>query len=124
MSSLVDFGLKIKQQRTMLGMTQEELAKTIGYTSRSIINKIELGLVDVSQTKVLKLAKALQVSPAFLLGIEPNETAQEEKDTISPIQKAILTICSALTEKQQGEVLDYSTKLLASSTTPQKEKEE
>lgn len=124
MSSLVDFGLKIKQQRTMLGMTQEELAKAIGYTSRSIINKIELGLVDVSQTKVMKLANALKVSPAFLLGIETTNSTNDDMKTTTPIQSAILTICSALTDKQQGEVLAFATKLLAFPNTTPKEKDD
>lgn len=68
MSNLKDFGSKIKARRIELNMTQEELAKLAGYTSRSSINKIELGLVDLPQSKISQIAKALKVSPTFLVG--------------------------------------------------------
>lgn len=68
MSNLKDFGTKIKTRRIELNMTQDELAKAAGYTSRSSINKIELGLVDLPQSKISQIAKALKVSPTFLVG--------------------------------------------------------
>lgn len=36
-------GERIKARRLELGLTQEELAKKMGYTSRSTVNKVELG---------------------------------------------------------------------------------
>lgn len=41
------FGSRVKEKRISEKMTQEELALKVGYISRSSINKIELGLVDV-----------------------------------------------------------------------------
>lgn len=37
-----NIGLLIKQKREELGLTQDELAKKVGYKSRASINKIEL----------------------------------------------------------------------------------
>ena len=53
----------IKKKREQLGISQEELAKLTGYTSRSSIAKIEKGQVDLSQTKIDLFAKALRTSP-------------------------------------------------------------
>lgn len=126
MSNLKDFGAKIKARRIELNMTQDELAKAAGYTSRSSINKIELGMVDVSQSKVAKLAKALKISPTILVGWgdiynngiignnNQNNNISNGKH-LTPIQNAIVTVCSALTEKQQSDVLSYATALLSES---------
>lgn len=126
MSNLKDFGAKIKARRIELNMTQDELAKAAGYTSRSSINKIELGVVDVSQSKVAKLAKALKISPTILVGWgdiynngiignnNQNNNISNGK-VLTPIQNAIVTVCSALTEKQQSDVLSYATALLSES---------
>lgn len=62
------FGSRIKERRELLGLSQDALAKMVGYSSRSSINKIELGLRNVSQTKCAKLAKALNTTTSYLLG--------------------------------------------------------
>ncbi len=70
MEYLVEMGMRIKQLRQRLNLTQEELAQKAGYTSRSSINKIEKGLVDIPQSKVADLADALGTTPAYLMGWE------------------------------------------------------
>lgn len=57
----------IRAARQELGMTQGALAALSGYTSRSSINKIELGLVDIPQSKLLLIASALNMSPRRLI---------------------------------------------------------
>lgn len=42
-------GNRIKQRREYLGLSQEELARRLGYTSRSTVNKIEKGINDITQ---------------------------------------------------------------------------
>ncbi len=61
-------GERIKLLRKRLGLSQEELAKLVGYQSRSSINKIELGLRDVTPSKIKKLADVLQTTPSYLMG--------------------------------------------------------
>ena len=63
-------GQNILSRRKELRMTQEELATKIGYKSKSTINKIELGINDIPQSKVMKFAEALQTTPAKLMGLE------------------------------------------------------
>lgn len=61
-------GERIRNLRQKLGLTQEELAKRAGYTSRSTINKMEKGLIDITQSKFVRLSKILGVTPSQLLG--------------------------------------------------------
>ena len=88
MDELKEFGKKIRLRRIELGMTQDELAKITGYTSRSSINKIEMGLVNLPQSKIESIAKALMVTPTYLLGWESPQSKQPVFDyaNISPIQ--------------------------------------
>lgn len=60
-------GDNVRKRRKQLGMTQDELADLSGYTSRSSVAKIEKGQVDLTQTKIIALAKALQCDPGDLL---------------------------------------------------------
>lgn len=63
-------GNKIKIRRKELNITQEELAKMTGYTTRSTINKIEQGVNDIPLSKVSVFAKALNTTPSYLMGWE------------------------------------------------------
>ena len=61
-------GNRIRSRRIELGMTQDELASKLGYRSKSSINKIELGVQDLPQKKIVDFAKALYTTPASLMG--------------------------------------------------------
>lgn len=58
----------IRNRRKELGMSQEELAKKVGYTSRSTIARIEKGEIDLSRSKIIAIAKALKTTPSDLMG--------------------------------------------------------
>ena len=75
---------KIKNRRIELGYSQEELAKLMGYKSRSTINKIESGQVDITRNKIAKFAKVLQVKASYLMGWTNDENnKQTSTDTIN-----------------------------------------
>lgn len=74
----LSIGQRIKQQREAIGMSQEELAQKLGYRSRSTINKIESGINDITQSKVIEFAQALGTTPAYLMGWE-DETEKQTK---------------------------------------------
>lgn len=69
-------GDRIKARRNELGLTQAELAKLLGYKSKTTIAKIESGINDIQQSKVVSFAKALRTTPAYLMGWteDPEET--------------------------------------------------
>lgn len=71
----MDIGNRIKQLREKHGFSQQTLAEKVGFKTASAVNKIELGLRDISQTKIVLFAKALNTTPAYLMGWEDqNET--------------------------------------------------
>lgn len=61
---------RIKNLRENLELTQQELAERLGYKSRSTINKIESGQRDISSTQIIAFSKALNTTPAYLMGWE------------------------------------------------------
>lgn len=89
-----EIGKRIMERRQQLGLTQEELAFRMGYKTKSAINKIELGINDVSQSKVVKFAEALNTSVAYLMGweeiIEP-PTTQMGSEALSQAGYDLLT---------------------------------
>lgn len=77
-NDLIQFGKRVRALRLARGITLQELADKIGYNSRASINKIEKGVLDVSQTKIKALADALGVSVVELLGNDPPESGLSE----------------------------------------------
>lgn len=66
----MDFKDKIKFNREKLGYTLEELSKLVG-VSAPTIQRYESGEIkNVRRDKIAKLAKALDVTPSYLMGWE------------------------------------------------------
>lgn len=59
---------RIRELRIANKMSQTDLALKMGYKDGSMITKIESGKVDISQKKVVAFAKALDTTPAYLMG--------------------------------------------------------
>lgn len=76
-------GIRIKEKRLEQGLTQADLAKSLGYRDRTTIAKIESGKNDISLSKVVEFAEALHTTPAYLMGWE-NE-ATYNYDNVYPI---------------------------------------
>ena len=74
----MEIGERIRIRREELGMSQEELAKAIGYKSRSSINKIEIDGRGLPQGKVVAIARALHVTPAYLMGWEEADNIAQD----------------------------------------------
>ena len=66
-------GQRIKQVREALGMTQAELARRMGYSARSTINRIENGSQAFPMKKLDKFAQVLDVTPAYLIGFTEDD---------------------------------------------------
>lgn len=81
----MDIHDNIKNLREQRGWSQEILADKVGYKDRSSIAKIEAGLVDLSQSKVVAFAKAFGVTPAMLMGIA--DTPSPAASNIIPVPK-------------------------------------
>ncbi len=122
-----NIGEKIRNRRTELEMTQQELAERMGYKHKSSINKIELGMTEVTIDQAELFADVLDVPVSYLMGWteEQNDyyfnedTAQiaqqiyEDKELralfdaargISPEDmKTLYSVALAMKRKERGE---------------------
>jgi repressor LexA len=96
-----NIGERIMERRQQLGLTQEDLAFRMGYKTKSAINKIELGINDVSQSKVVKFAEALHTSVAYLMGWkEQKEKPTVQDDGLTDGQRKLIEFAQSLSEDQ------------------------
>ena len=100
-------GDRILIMRKHLGLTQEELARRMGYKSKSTINKIELGINDIPQSKIVTFANVLGTTPAYLMGWDDEEETPPSltKDDLNEGEKALLELFNRVPEDQQKLVL-------------------
>lgn len=73
-------GSRIRKRREQLDLSQDELAKRLGFKSRSSINKIELDERNLTQSRIKAIADALETTPSYIMGWdELNEQVDLEK---------------------------------------------
>lgn len=88
-------GDRIRIRREELGLTQLDLARLLGYKSRSSINKIELGSQNLTQRKIKAIADALSTTPGYIMG-----WTEEEKDpadmSIGEVDEEVMQIASEI----------------------------
>lgn len=85
---MLDLYKNIKSLRLSKELSQEQLAAMTGYKDRTSIAKIEAGKVDLSQSKIIEFAKALDVTPSYLMGWNSSDDVDLTKiKGIIPIKK-------------------------------------
>ena len=68
----------IKVRRTELGLTLEDVAKLAGVTKATVQRWESGNIKDMRRDKIAMLAKALQTTPAYLMGWgDPNQTDEQ-----------------------------------------------
>lgn len=88
-------GERLKKRRLELNLTLEEVGNIVG-VAKSTVRKWETGAIEnMKSDKISLLAKALQVSPAFIMGLENTEP------NISKEQQFINTISNYLNENSK-----------------------
>lgn len=103
-------GQNIKVYREKLGMSQEELAKRLGYKDRSSISKIEKESdTNLSLETVQKIADVFQCSPLVLMGWAKEIPQVDYIDNglaieMSDKEKQFMDLYSRLDEYNQGLV--------------------
>ena len=64
----MDIGDRIRERRKALGLTQSELAKRLGLTSKAAISTVENNKEDMTTERIRKYADALDTTPQYLMG--------------------------------------------------------
>ena len=93
-------GERIKQRREQLEMSQDELARRLGYKSRSSINKIENDASGLPQSKIAAIAAALQTTPSHIMGWEEDKTKQPTTSELSNKKKDFIKRVEAMSDEQ------------------------
>lgn len=103
----------IKKRRLELNMTQSDLAKKLGYADKSMIAKIEKGIIDLPQSKISAFAEALESTPEILMGWQ--NTASNSN--VMTLKERIVGLCKrenipiSKLEKELGFAGGYISKL-------------
>lgn len=99
----MSIGMRIREERERIGMSQVELARRVGFKNRSSINKIEVGDNGVPVDKLLLIAKELNVSTNYLMGESEWRNEAERNKKLSEWDKKYNT-----RRMQLLELYDYT----------------
>lgn len=82
----------LKSRRQELNMTMKEVATSVG-VNEGTISRWESGdIANMKRDKIMALAKALQISPAVIMGWEDGSTILPAYSNIHPITKQSLPV--------------------------------
>lgn len=93
----------IKNRRLQLNMTQTELAMKVGYRDKGSISRIENGSIDLTQSQIERFAKALECTPAYLMGWDDNDNSLSETSQFIDKLKDALKISVVLDLNSEEE---------------------
>lgn len=98
-------GENIFRMRKQLDWTQEELALKMGYKSKSTINKIEMGINDIPQSKIVQFAEVLGTTPAHLMGWDEDNKDSPTEAELTEGEKILIDLFRRVPEDKQELVL-------------------
>ncbi len=99
----MNFGQKLRRLREERGISQQELAKRLGYKSNSYIYDIERGDFIPSDEKIKRLAKALMI-PSFRIKEILFESKLEDMGIKDPRFIGMFKDYSRLEEKDKDAI--------------------
>lgn len=107
---------KIKQLRQAKGMTLEQVADIVG-VGKSTVRKWETGMIaNMKRDKIALLAKALDTTPANLMGWkEENETNPTKELKLTKGEEKLVELFRRVPEEQQELVLQMISVALKNS---------
>jgi len=107
----IEFGLWVKQKRDAKGLTQEELAKLVGFSDRQTIYRIEAG-ASTKRPSVVKIANALGESPndALAIAFGLSKSSETPEDLVERAARAerlgqLVKGFEMLSTKEQQQIL-------------------
>ena len=125
-ASLVDHhvGARIRERRTMLGLSQQQLAKMIGVTYQQA-HKYERGLNRISAGRLFEIAQVLDVPVSYFFeGLQPGAEAQP----VSPRQRMFLELARNFAlidnDKHQEALSQMARALAAQSQAAQRDRDD
>ena len=86
--SKMQIAKRIKSRREELGMSQDELARKVGFATRSSITLIEKGQRSLMQDKILPMCKALDLTVGQLLCLDDGDHLKRLFERLDAIDQA------------------------------------
>lgn len=112
---------RIKKMLEKLNLTQADLAKATGIRASSISDYLS-GKYDPKQDKIYLIAKALNVSPAWLMGLEddsdassgsyytdPEVVAYAEELRTNPNMRILFSAAKDISKEDMEKAVEYIT---------------
>ena len=119
----MEMGEKIKTLRAAKNMTLEELGNAVG-VGKSTVRKWENGMIaNMRRDKIAKIAAALDVSPAYLMGWEEIIPSRPEggfdinalaEPGLTELERKLIVKYRLLNKEGQERLHDYASDLIAS----------
>jgi len=104
------FGKKLKKIREENGISQQKLAKKLGYVNNSYISDVENGIFVPSKKKLKKIAKTLKVSftqiKDLLREVQLGELGIKEPELIS-----LFRDLPTLSKKEKQQIIEVYQKI-------------
>lgn len=105
---IMTVGQRIKAYREARGWSQGELAKRMGYTSRSTICYIESGKTELYTSGIMKFADIFGVSPSEIMGwgkpVSDEDLAEiEEIYQVDKLREMLMTYVRKLKALKDAE---------------------
>lgn len=95
----MEMGDRIKERRTALGLTQEELGDKLG-VQKSAIAKYENGRVEnIKRSVIQKMAEVLGCTPSYILGFDDEDFSADDK---------LLEVTRNMSDEQIAKIIEYA----------------
>lgn len=102
----MDISAKLKQRRKELSLTMLEVAQRVG-VSEATISRWESGdIANMRRDKIVTLANALNVSPAFIMGWDDESAiiSQEQQDRLPSKDDMTIAMFKQLDNDDKAEI--------------------
>lgn len=97
MDFLEELGTKIRERRQQLGISQQELAEAVGYTSKGMISRVEGGFINLPMDKLVLISHCLGVKPSYFIMDEKRPR----------LNNKLIESLEELSDEEQKQVLAY-----------------
>ena len=112
-------GSRIKARRQELKMSQREMAARLGYTDHTTLTRIEAGKVDLPQSRIVKIAEVLGVTPGYIMGWDQEPEDLGSLAAMVLKDPALLALVNDFSQLDEADRLTVST-LVASLAAKKK----
>lgn len=105
---------RLQQRRKELGLSYQELSERTGL-SKSTLQRYETGdIMNIPLSKIDILAKALQISPKYIMGWQDNLNPLTISFSLTIKEKEIIKEYRSLNEEGKEKIIDYIDDLVTS----------